>query len=547
MQLLTFKSSHDENDKDRTPFGEHAGDETATSASGDSAVILHNAAEVALTLGEDGVVAGQEALISVGPEMDVAERQAGSPPSEQTDATSHEKANLVPPSAATSKADGVQPERSTDASDTVAAVGAGTLASRLDEAQNPALSLLLKTFGASRTSAPPSPAVSEDPLQQPVYASPLAGGIERRLSSATLGFSKGLADLASGPSSSAESSPAVAPSLTASSSNLHIVFQKHHPVIQSQVRLDIANRPRSTATTPDRLSRSTSPTSINPPEDNTFDQPNVADTAVPKSPRLNRQRRAKAAPGSGTPITSIPEEPSGGKKKKKRRKAKGHPVTPKLISADDGEDTPATCPCNALHTRMTPVLDKVYNVSVSYLWDFLFAPTPAEDESIPLSRFISTRRRSKGFKGTPWHPAAGAPIAEPLPLGYAVAGLARSHECVIPLNNPMGPRSTRSQSTETIEHATRSAFGVLQTTVTPDVPSGNAFVTRTRLCCTRVSMSKARLRVSCEVEFTKFSFLQAVIHPAAVEGVRSYWKDMDEFLTSHVASHPDPSSPQHPS
>lgn len=78
-----------------------------------------------------------------------------------------------------------------------------------------------------------------------------------------------------------------------------------------------------------------------------------------------------------------------------------------------------------------------------------------------------------------------------------------------PLNNSLGPKSTKCYLTqEVIYEDFDECVTVLNTTNTPDVPSGSAFSCKTRTCFTWAGKQKVRVLVSVAVEFTKSSWLK---------------------------------------
>ncbi|KAI9333774.1 hypothetical protein DFJ73DRAFT_963077 [Zopfochytrium polystomum] len=411
---------------------------------------------------------------------------------------------------------------------------------------SPTLTTLFKSFGQPRIVSA-YPVTPDDPLQAPVYTSPLSvTSSERRLSSVAMSVSKGLADLASSssPSLDSGSSPST-PSFVAFPSQ-HIVFQKH-PVLQAQVKLDIANRPRSIGSNPDKNSRPTSPTVLTGRALPDLNAGSIRSQSTPNSPLGPKGPLPLPVPPMRPNVKSSPETITGKPKTKvTKKRPKAKPAAP--IQTESTALLPAVCPCAADHAAMTSVFDKVLPVSLAHLWDLMFGSTP--DTHSPMHRFLTERRKCSNLTGTVWNPtkkpsSTSTSIPSSLSssrvrLSQVEAGATRTTEYLMSLSNPMGPKSTRSQGKEIIRNCGDGFVCVDQSTVTPDVPSGNAFVTNARICFTRVGLRETRVRASCGVEFSKFTWLQAIIQTAAPDGLRAHFKDFELFLREILLTDPEP-------
>ncbi|BGP01517.1 hypothetical protein RTG_02692 [Rhodotorula toruloides ATCC 204091] len=112
---------------------------------------------------------------------------------------------------------------------------------------------------------------------------------------------------------------------------------------------------------------------------------------------------------------------------------------------------------------------------------------------------------------------------------------------VKPLNAPVGPKQTHCAITDTNEKLDEdSYFSNLTVTKTPDVPSGNDFSTVTRTVFTWAEGGCCRVRVTTEVEWTKVNrFLRGVIERGAVDGQKSYHRDLETMVRDYIAAHPN--------
>ncbi|KAJ3415882.1 hypothetical protein HDV05_003946 [Chytridiales sp. JEL 0842] len=477
----------------------------------------------------------------------------------------------------------------------------------LDEKRSPQLgSQFDPTHLPKRLKTPPPGPFPDDPLQSPYHppyhsstSSLDSSPLERRLSTASLKISKGLADLAG---SSSPGSPTIGDNGTASTSGLgsagrmfyvrenqHIVHQKH-PVSQSQVKMDVmAKRPSSPAPSPDKSSPiiDLTPHLSNLPqrkpadavvtqakaavvrsglahetvaeaktEDNASKphQPTHHDYAVnlhhtQHNPIVHGHQHAPHIPAGHL------EKPAAAKKMLKKSRSVHKASVPPVKEAT----TPATCPCDSQHSKMTPIFDGVVTgASISYVWELLYSypsdnTTPPSNEPHFMRQFISKKRKCTDFKCTHWLPKSEnisvdfePPISPMPPLQELDEGGHRRFQYVMPLSNPMGPKSTRCQLHETIVNR-KIADGYIcikGASVSPDVPSGTTFVANLLTCWTRAGPGTVRLRVSCEVDFAKTPWLLLpVLRSAVPDGMKSYYQDLNAFLREYLVTHPAPTQP----
>lgn len=87
------------------------------------------------------------------------------------------------------------------------------------------------------------------------------------------------------------------------------------------------------------------------------------------------------------------------------------------------------------------------------------------------------------------------------------------------LNGSIGPKSTTCLSTDTLETFNPDANAViLIATKTPDVPSGDAFVTMTKVCLARSKNNRTKIRLSSWLDWEGKSWLKAAIEKGAISG-----------------------------
>ena len=94
-------------------------------------------------------------------------------------------------------------------------------------------------------------------------------------------------------------------------------------------------------------------------------------------------------------------------------------------------------------------------------------------------------------------------------LGLSRDNKGRTYSYIKPLNAPLGPRSTKCIVSETIDYLDlERAVCISCSTITPDVPSGNVFSTKTKYSLTWAKNNSTRLQASCMVEWTGKSWIK---------------------------------------
>ncbi|EMR10046.1 hypothetical protein PNEG_01800 [Pneumocystis murina B123] len=101
-----------------------------------------------------------------------------------------------------------------------------------------------------------------------------------------------------------------------------------------------------------------------------------------------------------------------------------------------------------------------------------------------------------------------------------------------PLYAPVGPKQTHCKIVEMIEHEDNNYVTVSSITKTPDVPSGNSFVVKTKYCMMWDKNNYTRIIATCTTDWTKSSWLKSPIEKGANEGQISYIKDLIDTITN---------------
>ncbi|CEP23619.1 YSP2 [Cyberlindnera jadinii] len=95
----------------------------------------------------------------------------------------------------------------------------------------------------------------------------------------------------------------------------------------------------------------------------------------------------------------------------------------------------------------------------------------------------------------------------------------RSYEYTKPLNGPIGPKQTHCEITETIEtFDLNSHIHLVQSVVTPDVPSGSSFSVKTNFYLYWTDNNSTRMVVSTYVNWTGKSWIKGVIEKGSIDG-----------------------------
>ncbi|KAF2028154.1 hypothetical protein EK21DRAFT_70318 [Setomelanomma holmii] len=114
-----------------------------------------------------------------------------------------------------------------------------------------------------------------------------------------------------------------------------------------------------------------------------------------------------------------------------------------------------------------------------------------------------------------------------------------SYSYIKPLSAPVGPRQTKCNISSSLEqYDLERAVTVLQSTSTPDVPSGNIFLTKTRYCLMWGPGNSTRLIMTYAVEWSGKSWLKGAIESGANSGQMSYATSLTAALRTAVSAKP---------
>lgn len=186
----------------------------------------------------------------------------------------------------------------------------------------------------------------------------------------------------------------------------------------------------------------------------------------------------------------------------------------------DGQDHPKT-ECDDMRADSvysTVVMDETFGTGVETMHNLLYTTDFVKD-------FLTTDQKLINVKMSDWSKSNGDHMR-------------RDVTYIKPLNGSVGPKQTKCAIEETILHADYDHHSTtLTTTRTPDVPSGNAFVVRTRTCLVWGGGWRTRVVVTCGVEWSGRSWLKSVIDKAAIDGQKEYYKALGANIRRYMKEH----------
>ena len=191
---------------------------------------------------------------------------------------------------------------------------------------------------------------------------------------------------------------------------------------------------------------------------------------------------------------------------------------------ENEEHAETTCDCEKKHAHLDHVvLDDVFNATPQQVFDLMFV-----DDF--MKRFLEDNQMLQDVQIGEWRSGEDA---------SPEATATRSVTYVKPLHGPIGPKQTKCLITDEQLHIDFDNFcTAVTTTRTPEVPSGNNFAVRTRLCFTWAEHGRTRLYVTCTVDWTGRSMIKSVIDKASVDGQKDYFHAFADSVRQYIIDHP---------
>ncbi|KAJ1344825.1 hypothetical protein BSLG_000340 [Batrachochytrium salamandrivorans] len=211
----------------------------------------------------------------------------------------------------------------------------------------------------------------------------------------------------------------------------------------------------------------------------------------------------------------------------------------------DVPNHPVECPCSSTHDRMKPLLDTNVPLPIEIVWMLLYGYGSVTKGFI--NGFWVNQCKHRDLKTFDWV-AENQTLLDPevieikpgeVMFHSLLVGHHRRVEYVVPLTNPLGPKETRCQIHDYVVNKSDDMICIKSANRTPDVPSGTAFEAITRICLTFVSPNITRMRASCDIEYSKSSWIKMAIDRAVPEGLKSYQTSLLTALRYHISETPD--------
>eukprot|EP00123_Amoebidium_parasiticum_P009207 comp19326_c1_seq1/m.22228 comp19326_c1_seq1/g.22228 ORF comp19326_c1_seq1/g.22228 comp19326_c1_seq1/m.22228 type:complete len:335 (-) comp19326_c1_seq1:152-1156(-) len=204
------------------------------------------------------------------------------------------------------------------------------------------------------------------------------------------------------------------------------------------------------------------------------------------------------AEGRGAPDSaSIKSNPTVEKEKNKEEE-------------EEGPGTPVPCACTDHHQDL---YSHVFPVGVNRLYHLMW-------EDVELRNAFLTKRECSDIQCQPWADVEGIKTRQ---LTYTM-----------PLNQPIGPKTTRSIETQKILKDSKLVKVVETVSDTPDVPFGTHFSVILRYCATYEGPGKTKLSVTYDIPFRKNTMLKSAIKKATVVGLNDLMALLTKTLEEHM-------------
>lgn len=107
----------------------------------------------------------------------------------------------------------------------------------------------------------------------------------------------------------------------------------------------------------------------------------------------------------------------------------------------------------------------------------------------------------------------------------------RHYTYIKPLGGAIGPKQTKCLlDDDLIEYDPEKFYEVVQTTQTPDVPSGNSFKVKTKIFLSWAQNNQTKIWVASSIEWSGKSWIKGAIEKGTIDGQKDSMKDMIETL-----------------
>ena len=215
-------------------------------------------------------------------------------------------------------------------------------------------------------------------------------------------------------------------------------------------------------------------------DDDPSDNPQLAESAVsaPEPEKAVARKVSAASPTGSVPLAQAKELPVAG-------------------TGDVDFPGPATHPptdCGDIASHYDKIVgDEIIQAPLGKVYNLLFGPP----SSVFMGKWLTNEQKCTELQMDD-------------KTGLTPENTTRTYSYIKPLGGAIGPKQTKCIVTETMEHLDfEKAANFNVSTQTPDVPSGNVFVTKTHYCLSWAENNATRLQMNCTVEWSGKSWLKS--------------------------------------
>ncbi|KAH3686281.1 hypothetical protein WICPIJ_002730 [Wickerhamomyces pijperi] len=164
------------------------------------------------------------------------------------------------------------------------------------------------------------------------------------------------------------------------------------------------------------------------------------------------------------------------------------------------------------------ITEETFDVPLGTLYSVLFG-----DDTSYITQIIKAQKNRE--------------ISEIAKFDKTDVGGKRTYNYIKPLSAPVGPKQTKCIITESIEQFNlEKSITLLQSTQTPDVPSGNAFTTNTNFYLSWGKNNSTKMYVVTFMNWTGKSWLKGPIEKGAIDGQKESIKILVDEVKTIIAN-----------
>jgi hypothetical protein len=221
--------------------------------------------------------------------------------------------------------------------------------------------------------------------------------------------------------------------------------------------------------------------------DEVSSNPQLAESAMTAGePEKSVARKASATTPTGT--VPIPQ-------------GKESPVLPSGDADFPGPATHAPTDCGDTASHYDKIVgDEIIPAPLGKVYNLLFGPP----SNVFMSKWLTVEQKCTELQMDD-------------KKGLIPGNTSRTYSYIKPLGGSIGPKQTKCTVTENLENLDLEKSDNLNvSTQTPDVPSGNVFVIKTRYCLSWAENNATRLQMNCTVEWSGKSWLKGKLRRPAM-------------------------------